>query len=140
MIIELLIIFFSLLIFLRVINIIFPITEGKKNKKKKKKGIGGMFKNIKKGTKNMFSGNDDGGSHQLDQSGYNILTDKIDNQGTRINELNSEIDNRIKEAKTKEDENLVRLKDMEEDVDFLMRYTTAENFFEKEGRKKKNKK
>ena len=59
MIIELLIIFFSLLIFLRVINIIFPITEGKKRNK----------------------------SPQLDESGYNILTDKIDNQGVRINEL-----------------------------------------------------
>ena len=81
MIIELLIIFFSLLIFLRVINIIFPITEGKKKRNK---------------------------SPQLDESGYNILTDKIDNQGVRINELNNEIDNRIKEAKIKEDENLVR--------------------------------
>ena len=140
MIIELLIIFFSVLIFLRIINITIPVIEGKKNKKKKKKkkgffkkmgkGIEKAAKKTGKGIEDAFS-DDDG--YELDPAGYRVITDKINNQGRNINELQKEIDVRIKESKEKENENLLVLKDMEEDVDYLMQHKTAENFFEEGG-------
>ena len=150
MIIELLIIFFSVLIFLRIINITFPVIEGSFHKKIKKaakkvgKGIKKTAekagKGIQSATQNVgdaFSGDDD---YELDPAGYRVITDKIDNQGRKINELNKEIDTRIKEAEKKEGENLVLLKSMEEDVDFLMKHKTAENFFEEGGGKAIDKK
>ena len=140
MIIELLIIFFSVLIFLRIINITIPVIEGKKNKKKKKKkkgffkkmgkGIEKAAKKTGKGIEDAFS-DDDG--YELDPAGYRVITDKINNQGRKINDLQGEINVRIKESKEKENENLLVLKDMEEDVDYLMQHKTAEHFFEEGG-------